>query len=426
MRRALSHFPDQQSAETILDTYLVAGGIKPGQQFKRCALPSVRPPVSLHRLNVAASFVEVWLAKEGHDGMIGLNLLEKLQTSNLAPLYGAMLAGVDVVLMGAGVPREIPGVLDRFAEHAKAAIRITTAGSDVSRSLEMSFDPKAVFPAMERSCIKRPMFIPIISSSTLGTHLLERSTGRVDGFVVEGVPAGGHNAPPRGPMKLNVRGEPIYGRKDEADLDAIRALGLPFWLAGAYGSPGKLRDALERGATGIQVGTAFAFCEESGIDPMLRAEVIRRYAGPDRAQAEPVMTDPRASPTGFPFKVIPLPTTLSDDDVYAHRPRICDLGLLRQVVVGADGAIVYRCPAEPEDDYVRKGGRLDDTVGRRCLCNALLSNIGLGQTHDDAYQEPPLLTAGDELVHIGQFLRRKHLSYTAKDVLTHLMDDIRH
>ena len=49
------------------------------------------------------------------------------------------------------------------------------------------------------------------------------------------------------------------------DLEKMRELGLPFWLAGGYGTAEKLREALAAGATGVQVGTAFAFCAESGL-----------------------------------------------------------------------------------------------------------------------------------------------------------------
>ena len=30
-----------------------------------------------------------------------------------------------------------------------------------------------------------------------------------------------------------------------------------------------------------------------------------------------------------------------------------------------------------------KGGKVEDTVGRKCLCNALLANIGHAQTRKD-------------------------------------------
>ena len=44
--------------------------------------------------------------------------------------------------------------------------------------------------------------------------MLKKANGRVDGFVVEGPTAGGHNAPPRGKLQLNDAGEPIYGERD--------------------------------------------------------------------------------------------------------------------------------------------------------------------------------------------------------------------
>lgn len=418
IRRALAHFVDPGVASEILANYYVEGGIAPGERFKRSPVPSVTPTRTLQRLNIASGFVEVWLAKEGHDGIVGINFLEKLQTSNLAATYGAMLAGVDCVLMGAGVPREIPGVLDRFAKHDDASIRITLSGAPGSAEVYTTVSPSESLDVLPHSALKRPAFLAIISSSTLASHLVKKSTGSVEGFVIEGVLAGGHNAPPRGPMKLNDRGEPIYGHKDEADLAEIRELGLPFWLAGSYGSPEKLHEALALGAAGIQVGTAFAFCEESGVSPKLREAVIAQIVGGKSVEGEAVFTDPHASPTGFPFKVVQLPGTQSERSVYEERPRKCDLGYLRQVAVRDDGALVYLCASEPVEDYVRKGGKAEDTVDRKCLCNALLANVGLAQTQEDGYVEQPLLTAGDDLVHVGQFLRSGQTTYQARDVLS--------
>jgi NAD(P)H-dependent flavin oxidoreductase YrpB (nitropropane dioxygenase family) len=45
--------------------------------------------------------------------------------------------------------------------------------------------------------------------------LARKASGRVNGFVVEGPTAGGHNAPPRGRLQLSVEGEPIYRERDE-------------------------------------------------------------------------------------------------------------------------------------------------------------------------------------------------------------------
>ena len=48
-------------------------------------------------------------------------------------------------------------------------------------------------------------------------------------------------------------GEPVYGPRDVPDIVAFRELGLPFWLAGSFGNSGKLAEALDLGAQGIQV-----------------------------------------------------------------------------------------------------------------------------------------------------------------------------
>ncbi len=420
VRRALAHFPDGVLIEQVLSSFWLQNGRSLGKGYKRIPLPSVSAPLFLQQLSVVASFVEVFLAKEGHDGVIGINFLEKLQTSNLPGIYGAMLAGVDYVLMGAGVPREIPGVLDRFSEQNEASIKIVVAESNPDTDIRISFDPMHVFPKMARSSLIRPKFLAIISSATLALHLARKSTGKVDGFIIEGPLAGGHNAPPRGPLQLNERGEPIYSAKDEADLEAIRKIGLPFWLAGSFGSPDKLQQALSVGATGIQVGTAFAFCNESGLSEHLRKAVIEKWCFNNPTKPEAVFTDPFASPTGFPFKIAPLEGTLSESALYQARSRKCDLGYLRQIVNRPDGSMIYRCPAEPIDDYVHKGGKIEDTVGRKCLCNALMSNIGLGQIQKNGYQELPLLTAGDDLLQLKQFLPHGQQSYTAHHVISYL------
>src|SRR6188472_3192945 len=53
----------------------------------------------------------------------------------------------------------------------------------------------------------------------LAAALLKRSNGVVDGFVVEGPVAGGHNAPPRGKPQWNDAAEPVYGDRDVVDLE---------------------------------------------------------------------------------------------------------------------------------------------------------------------------------------------------------------
>ena len=417
LRRALQHFPIPGVAERVQAEFFVPGGKAPSAPFKPIVMPTLRPGPRFVDLTVVSNFVEVFLAKEGHRGLVGINLLEKIQLPSLASLFGAMLAGVDYVLMGAGIPRAIPGALDELAQGHLTHLKIDVEGALPGDDFHSTFDPQA-FCGGKVPELKRPWFLGIVASATLAMTLAKKSSGRVDGFVVEGETAGGHNAPPRGPLQLTAEGEPLYGPRDVADLEKIRELGLPFWLAGSYGQPGKLAEAIGRGATGIQVGTAFAFCEESGIHPDYKQQAFRL----SRAGAARVFTDPVASPTGFPFKVVQMKGTMSEADEYAARTRICDLGYLRHPYRKADGSIGYRCAAEPVADFIKKGGTVADTLGRKCVCNGLPATVGLAQLRPGSSHELPLLTAGNDVAQIVRYLRPGRDSYTAAEVIGYLLE----
>ena len=416
MRRALSNFPVPDVAAKILAEYFIPGGKPAHAPFKLTPLPGLNPGPDYEALTVAANFVEVFLAKEGHGGVVGINFLEKIQFPTLPSLFGAMLAGVDYVLMGAGIPRSIPGVLDRLARGEKVELKMDVEGGLPGEEVHSVFDPQ-VFCGGTAPVLKRPCFLGIVASATLAMTLARKSNGQVNGFIVEGETAGGHNAPPRGALQLSAGGEPVYGPRDAVDLEKIRELKLPFWLAGSYGRPGKLAEALSLGAAGIQVGTAFAFCEESGIGAGLKQQVFQL----GRAGKLRVFTDPLASPTGFPFKVVQLPGTLSDVKSFPARERFCDLGFLRHAYRKADGTAGYRCPAEPVEDFVRKGGTLEETTGRECVCNGLLATIGLAQVGSEKELGRPLVTAGNEVMNITEFLQPERDSYTAAEVIQRLL-----
>jgi nitronate monooxygenase len=421
VRRALEHLPVPGVAGRILARYFVPGGKPADAPFKSKPLPSESPSDAAVELLVASNFVEVFLAREGHDAPVGINYLEKIQAPTLPSLYGAMLAGVSCVLMGAGIPRAIPGVLDRLSRGEAVELALDVQGAGPGDAFMTRFDPAAFWPEGPRS-LPRPDFYAIVSSATLASVLAKKASGRVDGFVVEGPTAGGHNAPPRGPMQLSAEGEPIYGERDIADLDAIRSLGLPFWLAGSYARPERVAEALSLGAAGVQVGTAFAYCQESGLDAAIKQRVLAL----SRAGEARVFTDPVASPTGFPFKVLRLTGTRADPAVPARAERVCDLGYLRHACKSPDGKLGWRCPAEPVEDFVAKGGEAAQTVGRMCVCNGLMANIGLGQVRGEHGADPelPLVTSGDDVADVARFLRPGSLpgsSYTAADVIASLL-----
>lgn len=416
MRRGLDAFPFPEMARRVWNEYFVPGGKPAQKQYVNLPMHQRLDPRKLVELCMVSNFVEVFLAREGHLNKVGVNFLEKVQLPHLASIYGAMLAGVGYVLMGAGIPMHIPGVLDAYAAKRPAEYKLAVAGAGADQDTMMRFDP-ADYVEGALPDLQRPNFLAIVSSNTLAANMLRRANGKVNGFVVEGPTAGGHNAPPRGKLQLSEKGEPVYGDRDRVNTAEMVALGVPFWLAGGYGNPEKVREALDSGAAGVQVGTAFAFSDESGLRADLKHELIARAA----AGVGEVFTDPLASPTGFPFKVAQLEESTSAEDVYQARKRVCDLGYLREPYADPDGAIGYRCSAEPVANYVAKGGKVEDTVGRKCLCNSLLANIGHAQLRPDGTAEPPLVTVGDDLNTIVQFLTPGSTSYSAAHVVETLL-----
>ncbi len=414
LRRIYATFPVPEVARRVLARHFRAGGRAAGEPYPALAPPGLEPRDERVELTVLANFAEVALAKQDNPSPVGINYLAKIQIPTPFALFGALLAGVDYVLMGAGVPAQIPGLLRKLARGEAVDHRLALEGAAPNEPLAVHFDPTRLFgAARDLPC---PRFLAIVSSNTLAQFLAKDPETAPDGFVVETPLAGGHNAPPRGRLRLDELGQPIYGEQDAVDLERLARLGKPFWLAGGYGRPDRLEEALRLGAQGVQVGTAFAFCAESDFDPRLKREVLTRSAAGDLE----VRTDALASPSGYPFKVVQLEGTQSDAGLREVRRRRCDLGYLRVPALDGSGALVQRCPAEPVRSYVEKGGRGEDTPGRVCLCNALLAAVGLAQLGPGG-PELPIVTAGDDVERVTRFLRPGASSYGAADVIARLL-----
>ena len=213
----------------------------------------------------------------------------------------------------------------------------------------------------------------------------------------------------------------MYGDRDVVDLDKLRELGLPFWLAGGYGRPEQLREALARGAAGIQVGTAFAYSVESGLREDYKQTVLDQVA----AGTARVFTDRLASPSGFPFKVVQLEGTVSEDSTNQARPRVCDLGYLREAYRTPDGAIDFRCSGEPVNVFVSKGGDVAETEGRKCICNALIATMGHPQARAGGKLiEAGIVTSGDDLGQLTRFMPEGGTEYHAADVIRILLSGV--
>ena len=389
IRRAMAAYPHQDTIKEITDRFYIEGGRAEGKPYLDVPKLSIKGNLFSNKLLAVASFVEVWLAKEGHDGLIGMNILEKIQLAIPAQLYGAMLADVDYILIGAGIPAQVPHLLNEISQGNKVAMKVDVA--DTKDKHYLHFDPRTL--GLDNFPIKRPLFLAIVTSHALVAYLNKDEETKPDGYVIEYHVAGGHNAPPRAKNHVNDEGEAVYNELDIPNLEKIHASGSPFWLAGGYATPEKVKEAISYGAQGVQVGSLFALANESGFTNENRSSILTSLADPTMR----VMTDASASPTGFPFKVIQKNQTLSNDNLYKERTRICDLGYLRTMFQREKGGIGYRCPAEPLDNYEFKNGEVDQAQGSKCLCNALMADIGLGQVRPDGRTEISLLTFGSDL-----------------------------
>lgn len=414
--KSLAAYPDQEIVEFLKNTYFVEGGLPEGAAYKLLPIHRFKPTPRSQRILSAATYSEVVLAREGHEGMVGINLMAKLKRHSLACMYGAMLAGVAAILIGAGIPIEEAEALRALADAKPARLRLDVDTSAVNGgngdTYYYELNPADLVP--DPQPLPRPAFLPIISSDLLANILHKKlPAGTISGVIIEGPVAGGHNAPPRN-KGVDENQNPVYDDRDRADLGRIVALGYPVYLAGGYGSPEGLQKALDMGATGIQVGTLFSLTNESGYPADTKAYIIERI----HKNQVSVRTDGRISSTGFPFKAVEVEKTLGIPELLAGRTRICDLGYLQTPYLDARGSLQGRCSAEPVDDYVRKGGAIEDTERRACLCNGLLANIGLGQEQKWG-KETELFTAGDDLVDLP-FGSVDEPHYSAEDVIRYL------
>ena len=415
-KRALEAFDrelDLNVGKELIQKYYVSDKSDLQEKSRKLVLPKPEFLVTgnedmkrrMTNLAVASAFVEVWLAKQEHNQPIGINVLEKIQLMHLPTLLGAMLAGVDYVLIGAGIPSQIPQLLKDFANRNTASYKLDVKG--LPEGLTMKLDPKRFMSGKEK--LKKPKFFPIVSHDVLAKYLASKV--EVDGFVIEGPLAGGHNAPPRGREKtFNENGEPIYGEKDVPDLAKIADLGKPFYLAGGYATAEKLKEAQGFGAAGVQVGSIFALCNESGIREDLKQQLRERIA----AGTLEVLTSAKVSPSGFPFQVVQLGTTISNNEAYEKRKKLCDLGYLVHAYLRPDGRVGFRCPSEPESNYLRKGGEIESMDGSVCLCNALIDTV-------NPQGEFPIVTLGKELDPIKTLMDGKENGrYSAEEVVIYL------
>ena len=202
--------------------YFVAGGLPADAPFRPIPRLGLRPNPARDELTVAGNFVEVYLAKQGHRGPVGVNYLEKIQLATPAAVYGAMLAGVDYVLMGAGIPTEIPGLLvTALARGEPGELTVAVAGAPAAERHTVRFDPRpsgrartvpaGPAPIPRDRVLRGPRRVP---GPRPGDHTGRLRPGDPRRGWTQRAAAGA--AAPGPPM-----GEPVYGPRDDIDLAKV-------------------------------------------------------------------------------------------------------------------------------------------------------------------------------------------------------------
>ena len=221
--------------------------------------------------------------------------------------YGAMLAGVDYVLMGAGIPRDIPALLDRLAIHDAVRLPVDVAGD--RRRVRRRARPA-------RAARRRPA--PAGAPGVPGDRVRARARGlpgarraHPTGRVRHRGPArrrpqraAARSADPRRPRPAGLRA-PRRRRPRQGRRTRVCRSGWP----APYGTPERLCRRTRGRARPVCRSARCSRCARSpGSRPTCARELLAELA----TGTLDVRTDAVASPTGFPFKVVQLPGTLSD------------------------------------------------------------------------------------------------------------------
>jgi len=341
---------------------------------------------SARMLTTISVYVAVKIAKEGHSGVVLLNIMWKLADIVLPTIYGAMLADIDGLVFGAGVAMEAPDIVNKIrAGQFVYYDKLYSTNCQVSLEVHKG---TAEFLAK----FERPLLIPILSNFAFCNLLLREWNARYgygpDFFILEDYRAGGHNAPPRNHIEHIEEKDGI-----NTYFEKVLGLGVPIIVAGGLEHGGTRADLLycqEKKAFGMQVGSRFALSKESNILQRLKDRIIRN----NRRGRTRIITNYRSSPTGYPLKEIRLSGTLARKSVLNKRRRSCKYGQLRQ---GNEKDTVKRsCPAMPSAMYRRLNPDKTlaqcraDCRGKVCLCEALLAAVGMLRS-----AAPPLVTMGE-------------------------------
>jgi nitronate monooxygenase len=261
-----------------------------------------------------AAYEEISLSKV-KGGFVGINIMTALVRDYSDSVRGALDAGADAIISGAGLPLNLP----------------------------------AIQPPKDTA------LIPIVSSAR-ALDIICKKWGKLgyqpDAVVLEGPLAGGH----------------LGFRADQVDLEenrlenllpsvkeqAMKSGDFPVIVAGGIYSHEDIVRYMNMGADGVQIGTRFLATEESSATDAYKQAVVA-------AKEEDIVVANRpGSPCGLPFRIIKQSPMFVSALKRARLPK-CDKGYV--LLKDAEGRFSV-CPAkESNENYF-------------CICNGLLSSGG--------------------------------------------------
>jgi nitronate monooxygenase len=275
------------------------------------------------KLNIyEAAYEEVSLSKI-QDGFAGINIMAALMRDYNDSVRGAIDAGADVIISGAGLPLNLPAI----------------------------------------QAPKDTALIPIVSSARALEIICkkwEKLGYRPDAVVLEGPLAGGH----------------LGFRIDQVDLDAnklenllppvkemaVKCGDFPVIVAGGIYTYDDIVRFMAMGADGVQMGTRFLATEESSASDSYKRAVLE-------AKDEDIVVAHRpGSPCGLPFRVIKQSPMYVSSLKRLRKPK-CDKGYV--LMKDAEGKYTI-CPAK------------QDNENYFCICNGLLSSAGYNADEEEA------------------------------------------
>lgn len=267
-----------------------------------------------------AAYHEVSLAKAG--GYAGINVMGALARDYNDSVKGALDAGADAIISGAGLPVGLPAI----------------------------------------QAPKDTALIPIVSSARaleIICRKWEKLGYRPDAVVLEGPLAGGH-------LGFKMEQIDLESNKLENLLPPVKDLAIkygdfPVIVAGGIYTHDDIVAFLKMGADGVQMGTRFLATDESSASDEYKQAVV------DATEEDILVAHDPGSPCGLPFRVIKQSPMYVAATKKLRKPK-CDKGYV--LLKDKEGKFSI-CPAKQSNEH------------HFCICNGLLSSAGYNRDKEE-------------------------------------------